>query len=55
MITQREQDEMKLQVREAIRLYRKEYEEAKLGDRLDAKTTTDREKQAEFAAAAESA
>ena len=50
MINQREMDEMKLQVREAIRRYREEYKEAKLGDRLDAKVpglSEDREEDAE--------
>ena len=47
MPTQREMDEMRVEVKEAIRFYRKEYEEAKLGDRLDAKRTSDGEKQTE--------
>lgn len=38
MITEQEMDEMKLQVREAIRLYRKEYKEATLGERQDVYT-----------------
>ncbi len=37
MITEAEMDEMKLKVRETIRLFREEYEKSKLGDRLDAK------------------
>ena len=36
MITKAEMDEIKIQVREAFRLYREEYEKATEGDRLDA-------------------
>ncbi len=47
MITDAERDETKVQAIEYVRKARAEYDEAKLGDRIDAKRPEDRESETE--------
>ncbi len=49
MITKAEMDEIKIQVREAFRLYREEYEKATEGERLDATATREEPEKTEEA------